>query len=211
MGTPFEYITGTISIANGIFTLATNFYKLKNVDDDLKVCLRLLVMINEDLNTARRLRSRKYAHIKPEITDSLHDRADRAIKDLNIAATKIGKSIEAVRVEKSVDNSISIAKRFKWVFNGKDNFIAQQWVVNAAHNRVLSVITSMEGLPDMQGEMLAPPPTYEEALLRSPSQLRALKGKSTAIVGGGNTSEEAMGMSFNASSAVRHWQTNTSY
>ena len=202
MATPFEYITGTISVANGIFTLATNIYKLKNVDDDLKVCLRLLVMISEDLNSARRLRNRKYhSHINPEIPDSLHDRANRAIKDLDIAAKKIGKSIEAVRVEKAVDNSISIAKRFNWVFNGKDNFIAQQWVVNAAHNRVLSIITSMESLPDVQGEMLAPP-AYEEALLRSPSQIRALKGKSTAIVG--SEREVTMGMFFSLCLRVQY-------
>lgn len=41
--------------------------------------------------------------------------------------------------------------------------------------------------------MLAPP-TYEEALLRSPSQMRALKGKSTAIVG--SEREVTMGMFF---------------
>ena len=181
---PFSITAGIFSVSNGTFTLATNFWKLKNVDDDLKICLHLLLMITKDINGARRLRSRKYPQHRSQtiVTDSLLDRANSAIQDLEIATNKMMKSIEAVRVEKSVDDSISIAKRFSWVFNGKDIFIAQQWVVTAAHTRLLAVIVSMESLPDMQVETLAPPPTYEEVILRSPRQLRALKGKSTAVV-----------------------------
>ena len=181
---PLEITTGIISVANGTFTLTTNFWKLKNVDDDLKVCLQLLLIISRDINAARRLRKRKFPqyYLRPKVTDSLLDRANYAIDDLDLATKELSRSIEAVRVEKSVNNSISIATRFGWVYSKKDNFISQQWVVNAAHARVLSIITSMESLPDTTADTLEPPPAYEEVILRSPSQARALKGKSVAIM-----------------------------
>lgn len=179
---PFTITTGVISVANGTFTLTTNFWKLKNVEDDLKICLQLILMMNKDINGARRLRSQKFPrhHSQPTAPDSLLDRANSAIKDLEMATNKMSKSIEGVRVEKEVDNSISIPQRFSWVFNMKNNFTAQQWVVTAAHARVMSAIMSMESLPDAENS--APPPTYEQAIRSSPSQMRALRGKSTAIV-----------------------------
>ena len=181
---PLSITTGIVSVANGTFTFAINFWKLKNVDDDLKLCVKLLLMMTKDINLARINRGLKYPrhHSQIAIPGSLLDRTNCAIKDLEDATDKMSKCIEAVRVEKFVDNSISIAKRFSWVFNQKDNFIAQQWVVQAAHARVLSVIGCLESLPDPQVETSAPPPTYEEAILRSPSQIRALKGKSPTIV-----------------------------
>ena len=181
---PLTVSSGIVSVANGAFTLATNFWKLNNVDDDLKICLKLLLMMTDDANGARRLRSSRYPqhHSQTATPNSLLDRTNRAITDLELAMKEICKSIEGVRVEKSADNSISIAKRFVWVYKGKNNFNAQQWLAHTAHARVLSVITSMESLPHMQVEMSDAPPAYEEAILRSPSQMRALKGKSTAVV-----------------------------
>jgi len=177
--TPIEITSGTLAVANGIFTLTTNFWKLRSVDGDLEVCLRLLEMITKDLNYARKLRNRKY--LRGRKPDASLARVESAIEDLDTTAKQIGKSIEASRVEKALHKSISIVTRFAWVYNGKDNFIAQQWAVQAAQTRVLQVITSMEAMPDIQEKPVAPP-TYEEALLRSPSQLRALKGKNLSII-----------------------------
>ena len=171
-------ITGTLAVANGTFTLATSFWKLRSVDNDLKICLRLLGMITQDINEARQLRNRK----RKCMSKGLLARTERAIEELDAAAKAIGKMLEASRVQKAVKNSISIATRFAWVFDGKENFLAEQWAVNAAHSRLLQVITSMDALPDAQTDSPAPLATYEKAVLRSPSQLRALEGKSTAII-----------------------------
>ena len=176
--TPLEITTGTIAVANGTFTLATNFWKLCSVDDDLKICLRLLQMITQDINEARRLRNCK----RSCMSESLNARVERAIEDLDTAAKTIGKMIEASRAQKVVENSISVAKRVAWVFNGKDRFIAEQWTVNAAHNRLLQVVTSMDALPNAQPTLFIPIAIQEKAVLRSPSQQRALQGKSTAII-----------------------------
>ena len=125
-----------------LFSVATNFWKLRSVDEDLKVCLRLLGIITQDLNEARKLRSRKFSHDCS--SEGLLARVDNAIEDLDIAAKDVGTALEASRVEKATKNKMSIAKRFDWVFNGKDKFQAQQWAVNAAHNRLLQIITTME-------------------------------------------------------------------
>ena len=177
--TPFEITTGTLAVANGTFSVATNFWKLRSVDDDLKVCLRLLGIITQDLNEARKLRSRKFSHDCS--SEDLLARVDNAIEDLDIAAKDVGTALEASRVEKATKNKISIAKRFGWVFNGKDQFQAQQWAVNAAHNRLLQIITTMEARPDTLSLTVSPPP-YEDVILRSPSQKRAGTGKTTSII-----------------------------
>ena len=105
----------------------------------------------------------------------------RAIIDLEIAYSKISGSIEAISVEKAIKDKISIAKRFMWVLRGKENFLAHQWAITVAHNRVRQEITGMQALPDVPLEIMAPP-AYEDVILRSPSQLRALKGKTAAII-----------------------------
>ena len=145
--------------ATSAFTLASNFWKLNTLDDDLKTCLKPLLMMTDDLNGARKLRSSRFPqhHSQLVISNSLLDRANCAITNLEMALKEIYTSIEGVRVEKSADNDISIAERLRWVYKGKDKFNAQQWLVQTAHARVLSVITSMESLPDMQADTSDPP------------------------------------------------------
>ena len=176
--TPLEITTAFLAVANGVFGLAQNFWKLHGVEGDLKMCLRLLGYITQDLQEARKLRNRKFQ--RSSNTD-LKARVERAISDLEIAYKEISGSIEAIRVEKAIKNKISIAKRFMWVISGKENFLAHQWVINVAHNRVRHEITGMQALPDLPLRTMAPP-AYEDVVLRSPSQLRALKGKTAAII-----------------------------
>ena len=94
--TPLEITAGTISVANGTFTLATNFWKLRSVDHDLKVCLQLLGIITQDIYEARQLRNRK----RDLMSATLLARVERAIEDLDIAARGIGKTLETSRVQK---------------------------------------------------------------------------------------------------------------
>ena len=176
--TPLDITTASLAVANGVFGLVQNFWKLHGVKDDLKIFLRLLGYITQDLQEARKLRNRKFQ--RSSDTD-LKARVERAITDLEIAYKEISGSIEAIRVEKAIKNKISIAKRFMWVIRGKENFLAHQWAITVAHNRVRQEITGMQALPDFPPETMAPP-AYRDVVLRSPSQLRALKGKSAAII-----------------------------
>ena len=176
--TPLEITTASLSVANGVFGLTVNFWKLRGVEDDLRICLRLLGYITQDLQEARKLRNRKFQ--RSSDTDS-KARVERAISDLEFAYKEISGSIEAIRVEKAIKNKISIAQRFMWVATGKDNFLAHQWAINVAHNRVRHEITGMQALPDLPLRTMAPP-AYEDVVLRSPSQLRALQGKTAAII-----------------------------
>ena len=176
--TPLEITTASLAVANGVFGLTLNFWKLHGVEDDLKICLRLLGYITQDLQEARKLRNRKFQ--RSSSTD-FKAGVERAISDLEIAYNEISGTIEAIRVEKVIKDKISIAKRFAWVFRGKDNFLAHQWAITVAHNRVRQEITGMQALPDLALHIMAPP-AYEDVVLRSPSQLRALKGKNAAII-----------------------------
>ena len=176
--TPLDITTASLAVANGVFGLAKNFWRLHGVEDDLKIFLLLLGYMTQDLQEARKLRSRKFQ--RSSSTD-LKARVERAISDLEIAYKEISGSIEASRVEKAIKDKISIANRFMWVFRGKENFLAHQWAITVAHNRVRQEITGMQALPDVPLETMAPP-AYEDVVLRSPSQLRALKGKTAAIV-----------------------------
>ncbi len=176
--TPLDITTASLAVANGVFGLAKNFWKLHGVEDDLKIFLRLLGYITQDLQEARKLRNRKFQ--RSSSTD-LKARVERTIGDLEIAYKEISGSIEAIRVEKAIKDKISIANRFMWVLRGKENFLAHQWAINVAHNRVRQEITGMQALPDVPLETMAPP-AYEDVVLRSPSQLRALKGKTAAII-----------------------------
>ena len=173
-----ETTAGSLAVANGVFVLTLNFWKLHDVEDDLKICLRLLGYITQDLQEARKLRNRKFQ--RASSTD-LKARVERAISDLEIAYNELSGSIEAIRVEKTIKNKISIAKRFAWVFRGKEKFLTQQWAITVAHNRVRQEITGMQALPDLPLQTMAPP-AYEDIILRSPSQLRALEGKTAAII-----------------------------
>ena len=176
--TPLDITTASLAVANGVFSLTASFWKLHDVEDDLKILLRLLGYITQDLQDARKLRNRKFQ--RSSSTDS-KARVERAISDLEIAYNETSGSIEAIRVEKAIKDKISIAKRFMWVVRGKENFLAHQWAITVAHNRVRQEITGMQALPDVPLETMAPP-AYEDVVLRSPSQLRALKGKSAAII-----------------------------
>ena len=176
--TPLEITTASLAVANGVFGLTVNFWKLHGVEDDLKIFLRLLGYITQDLQEARNLRNRKFQRSSDS---NLKARVERAISDLDIAYKEISRSIEAIRVDKAIDNKISIANRFMWVVKGKETFLGHQWAITVAHNRVRQEITIMQTLPDVPLETMAPP-AYEDVVLRSPSQLRALKGKPAAII-----------------------------
>lgn len=176
--TPLEITTASLAVANGVYGLTVNFWKLQGVEDDLKIFLRLLGYITQDLQEARKLRNRKFQ--RSSNTD-LKARVERAISDLEIAYKEISGSIEAIRVEKAIKNKISIAKRFMWVVRGKENFLAHQLAITVAHNRVRHEITGMQALPDVPLETMALP-AYEDVVLRSPSQLRAIKGKTATII-----------------------------
>lgn len=176
--TPLLITTASLAVANGVFGLTVNFWKLNGVEDDLKIFLRLLGYITQDLQEARKLRNQKFQRSGG---CNLKARVERAISDLDIAYKEISGSIEAIRVDKAITDKISIANRFKWVVKGKENFLAHQWAVTMAHNRVRQEITIMQALPDVPLETVAPP-AYQDVVLRSPSQLRALKGKSAAII-----------------------------
>ena len=176
--TPLAITAASLAVANGVFGLTKNFWTLHGVEGDLKMCLRLLGYITQDLQEARKLRNRKFR--RSSNTD-FKARVERAISDLEIAYKEISGSIEAIRVEKAIKNKVSIAKRFMWVVRGKENFLAHQWPITVAHNRVRHEITGMQALPDVPLETMALP-AYEDVVLRSPSQLRAIKGKTATII-----------------------------
>lgn len=180
-------VGGTITVINGTFTLALTVLRLVEVDEDLKICLKLLANAHRDLNYARQLRAGKFTSKQRDYYFTEFSYIENVIDDMEKATLAVGQLVEAYRVDSECNNSISVPHRFKWVFRGKDRFLAQQWHLNMAHNSLLSAIQKMENLTPVAGFLA--PPTYAEAalatdvpVLRSPSQQRRLKGKSSMIL-----------------------------
>ncbi|KAE8447600.1 hypothetical protein EG329_010571 [Mollisiaceae sp. DMI_Dod_QoI] len=186
-------VAGTVTVVNGTFTLVQTFYKLAAVDEDLKICLELLANADRDLNYARsQLRSRKssQSHVRFSTIDLGY--FESVIEKMEDAALALGELVQCYRVERDVNNSISIGSRFKWVLQGKDKFSNRQEVLRMAHASLLGVIQRLGTVVPVVSQFVAPPPynsPYLQAspanptkILRSPSQQRALKGKRSMIL-----------------------------
>ncbi|KAL9117812.1 MAG: hypothetical protein Q9187_005649 [Circinaria calcarea] len=194
--TPLEVAASSLAVVNAGFTLTTNIWKLGNVKEDLDIGLQLLRMIKYDIHMARELRNRKFRRDgNPTLEQA---RIEKYIEDLDKVALDIGGSLEAIRVAKEADNFISLKKRVEWVYNKKDNFGSRQYLLDIAHRRVQNAIITMEALPDRGLGFVDPPSyansehaaaieaatpsVYEKTTLRSPSEMRALEGKSTVLL-----------------------------
>ncbi|KUJ24055.1 uncharacterized protein LY89DRAFT_548869, partial [Mollisia scopiformis] len=196
-------VAGSITVVNGTFTLIQNCYKLAAADEDLAICLELLDNAERDINYARRqLNSRKTSR-QTEFSAIDFQYFERCIEKLDQAALNLGKLVRGYRVERDVKNSISIPSRFKWVLQGKDKFANRQDVLRMAHTSLVGVIQRLGNvtayIPETYTSQFAPPPppynppTYsqpyshlapqtETKILRSPSQQRALRGKSSMLL-----------------------------
>lgn len=189
-------LAASITVVNGTFTLVQNCYKLAAVDEDLAICLELLADADRDLNYVRhQLRSRKSSHsqfsyIDMEYFEAVVEKAERA-------SLSLGQLIEGYRVQQDVKNSVSIGSRFKWVLQGKDKFANRQDVLRMAHISLVGVIQRLGNVVPYSYNpqaSSAPPPPYnppinpqissmrDAKILRSPSQQRALRGKSSKLL-----------------------------
>jgi hypothetical protein len=177
-----------VTIINATFSLVQTFFRLGEVDEDLKICLKLLEIVDRDLNYARRqLQSHKSSQsLQIPSTDLRY--FESAIDDTDAATLSLGKLVQAYRVQRDVDKRISPGYRFKWVVQGKDRFASRQVVLNMAHNSLLAATQKLDAVALTASQFAAPPP-YNPAtpasnskILRSPSQQRTLKGKSSVIL-----------------------------
>jgi hypothetical protein len=196
-------VAASITVVNGTFTLIQNCYKLHAVDEDLAICLELLAIADRDMNYARQqLWSRKsgqkqsFSSIDMEYFQDVIEKVDQAYKNL-------GRLVEGYRVQREVNSSISIGSRFRWVLQGKDKFTNRQEVLRMAHSRLVGTIPRLGNVVpyNPQSPPLPPPPytppSYHQSytrpnpqlaslrdtkILRSPSQQRALKGKSSMLL-----------------------------
>jgi hypothetical protein len=183
-------VAGTITIVNGTFSLLQTFFRLAEVDEDLKIWLKLLAIVERDLNQARRqLQSCKSSKsIQISYADVQH--LESAIEDATAATLSLGQLVQAYRVQRDVNKRISPGYRFKWVIQGKDQFASRQGVLNMAHTSLLAASQKMDTVALAVPKIAAPPPyspgmsSGGSKILRSPSQQRTLKGKSSMILRG---------------------------
>lgn len=200
-------ISGALSFANGGFTFGQWVFKLNNVAEDVRTAIEDLASIQKDLNDARELRSLKYDMDSLEKkNDRNYRRLDSAIRKLEVTVKECSKTLQAQAVDRGMMNGgVGILNRFDWILNGKDTFVARQPALTRDHTRLIGVMTALEALPDASPspELLAPPP-YSTAVAKSgdywdslsPSQRRAMRGKSTELIdeedNGENTTSQSM-------------------
>lgn len=159
------------------FTLAHSFFGL-------------LAIVHRDLNYARRQLQIRRSNGNLPIPSTDLQYFERATDDADAAALSLGQLIETHRVQHNVDKRIS-PHRFKWVLQGEDRFISRQGVLQMAHNSLLAAIQKID-TSALVPTAIAPPPyssttpassgTSRSGTLRSPSQQRILKGKSSMIL-----------------------------
>jgi hypothetical protein len=181
-------VAATVTIINGTFSLVQTFFRLGEVDEDLKICLKLLEIVARDLNYARRQLQNHKSSQSLQISPADLRHFESAIDDTDAATLSLGELVQAYRVQRDVDKRISPGYRFKWVFQGKERFARRQGVLNMTHNSLLAAIQKMNTVALAAPEFTAPPPYNAGApagnskILRSPSQQRTLKGKSSIIL-----------------------------
>ncbi|CZR50534.1 uncharacterized protein PAC_00407 [Phialocephala subalpina] len=190
---PLAAVGASVTVVNGTFSLVQTFYKLAAVDEDLKICLELLANANRDLNYARsQLRSRKSSQSYMRFSDSDLDYFESVIETMEAATFSLGQLVQGYKVQRDVNKTISVGSRFKWVLQGKDKFANRQDILRMAHASLLGVINRLGTVAPVQ-QYLAPPPPYHAPsysqgpptsprILRSPSQQRTLRGKSSMIL-----------------------------
>jgi hypothetical protein len=181
-------VASSITIVNGTFSLLQTFSRLAEVDEDLKICLKLLAIAERDLNYARRQLQSCRSNQSHQITSTDFQHLESAIGDTEAATLSLGELVEAYRVQRDVDKRISPVYRFKWVVQGKDRFASRQGVLNMAHISLLAASQKM-GTAALAAPQSATPPPYSPGalagnskILRSPSQQRTLRGKSSMIL-----------------------------
>lgn len=181
-------IAGTITIVNGTFSLLQTCFRLAEVDEDLKICLKLLAIVERDLNQARRQLQNCKSSQSTQISYVDVQHLKSAIEDTAVATLSLGQLVQAYRVQRDVNKRISPGYRFKWVVQGKDRFASRQGVLNMAHTSLLAASQRMD-TATLTAPKIATPPPYspgtsfgESKILRSPSQQRTLKGKSSMIL-----------------------------
>ena len=182
-------IAGSITIFNGTFSLVQTFFRLAEVDEDLKICLKLLAIVERDLNQARRQLQSYKSSKSIQISHANVQHLESAIEDTTAATLSLGQLVQAYRVQRDVNKRISAGYRFKWVMQGKDRFASRQGVLNMAHNSLLAASQKMDTVALAVPKIAVPPPPYspgtssgQSNILRSPSQQRTLKGKSSMIL-----------------------------
>ncbi|KAF7892599.1 uncharacterized protein EAF02_000137 [Botrytis sinoallii] len=179
-------VAGTaLSVLNGVFHVALDISRLQDVDKDLRICLDFLVVVDCDLNRARELRTDKFAEMNSEVASSDRSYIDGIIERMEKGVLEIGQIIVAYHIASEINDSIPISLRFRWVMKGKELFRVRQVYFNTAHASLLGVISKMETMTRP-----AASPSYVEVIesgdsqtLRSPSKQRALRGKSSMILG----------------------------
>ncbi|KUJ22735.1 uncharacterized protein LY89DRAFT_714473 [Mollisia scopiformis] len=189
---PVSIISGTVSILNGTFTFGQWMYKISGVSAEVRKAVTDLANIQNDLNEARELRSLKFDMKSSERKyNRLYRQLQYAIKQLDNTVKECAKSLHNPDVDFETRGKVTTAHRIEWVLNGKDTYASRQNALIIDHNRLMKAISAVNALPDMSPsspDLLAPPPysavsksgDYWGSL--SPSQRRAMRGKSTELI-----------------------------
>lgn len=125
--------------------LAEVVLAIKEAPEDTKRALRFIKNANDNLDYARKLRSKRKMTLSEN--PDLKERVDKVIESVEIALYDIGKSVEDARVDLSTKDKVSLIRRVTWLMGDKDAYEKRISNVMLVHGSLLGVISSLERLP----------------------------------------------------------------
>jgi hypothetical protein len=172
MPEPVSMVAGFVaSSINASIRLAEFGLHFADVSNETRQFLINIQLVNQKINTARRLRRVKSGYLDPHTKTDVDNDIDTAERVLKL----IGESIEKCRVDLDVNESVRAHNRLKWLMKDYQSFCSKERTLSNSLQALICSINQMSLIKPPED-----PPSYETAsqfnkgLVRGPTQRRKM-------------------------------------
>jgi hypothetical protein len=172
MPEPASMVIGLVaSSINASIRLAEFGLHFADVSNETRQFLINIQLVNQKINTARRLRRVKSGYLDPHTKTDVDNDIDTAERVLKL----IGESIEKCRVDLDVNESVRAHNRLKWLMKDYQSFCSKERTLSNSLQALICSISQMSLIKPPED-----PPSYEIAsqftkgLVRGPTQRRKM-------------------------------------
>ncbi|KAI9801057.1 MAG: hypothetical protein M1833_002925 [Piccolia ochrophora] len=142
-----------------VVQLAQFGLRLRDVDEDTRIFLRLIERVDKDLQEAQRLRHEKESLL---VNDAQKLWIDHTISDAKEALHRIGSLLESGRVDISTGGAVSLKHKLDWMMLHHEKFVARESYLSGCHAAIHAIIGVMSGMKSLESP---PPPAYHASIL----------------------------------------------
>jgi hypothetical protein len=158
-------ITASAAFAflNSAFKLSEYAVKFCSVESENGVFVRMIQRVRLDLEETERLLCVPSVKKKLISTPGKLPWIKGAVDSAKKALINIGKWVERVRADKEGYGSVSWENRVRWVFNDHDKLVTRRMELGTSHQTLLTVLSYLAPLEQMETPVDAAPPQYDDA------------------------------------------------